>query len=260
MGTLHDKIPDWLLERLSAGELPQVQAQKLRERLKAQGEEYRLSALAASSAEILATFPPERIIPEIERRAAASTGPTRTVAVRRLRPLWALSAVTACAAGLAVVLVVRDHKGTQRPTPSEEQQESIGIKGDLKPMLRIYRKTSSGSDLLSARASVHRGDTLQIRYVAAGKRFGVIASLDARGLVTFHLPESPGLAMALDRDGERALPHAYELDDSPGFERFFFVTSDAPFTTAEITQALKDGTPLPAPLASFELPLKKESL
>jgi hypothetical protein len=167
--------------------------------------------------------------------------------------------VTACAAGLAVVLAVRDHKGATQPTTGDEQPEDIGIKGDLKPALRIYRKTGSGSELLSAHAPVHRGDTLQIRYVAAGKRFGVIASVDARGQVTFHLPESPGTAAALERDGERALPHAYELDDSPGFERFFFVTSDAPFTTADIVQALRRGTALPPPLASFEIALKKET-
>ena len=258
MAEMHDKIPDWLVERLAAGELPQAQAAKLRERLKAQGEEHRLSALAASSTEILAALPPERMVPEIERRAAAAANRARPVAVRRLRPLWALSMVTACAAGLAMVLAVRDHKGATRPTPGEDQPESIGIKGDLKPVLRIYRKTRSGSELLSAQASVHRGDTLQIRYVAAGKRFGVIASVDARGLLTFHLPESEGPAVALDRDGERALPHAYELDDSPGFERFFFVTSNAPFTTAEIAQALRSGSGLPVPLASFELTLKKE--
>jgi anti-sigma factor RsiW len=89
MAAMHDKIPDWLLERLAAGELPQPQAAELRERLQAQGEEHRLSALAASSAEILATFPPERIVPEIERRAAAARR-ARPVAVRRLRPLWAI--------------------------------------------------------------------------------------------------------------------------------------------------------------------------
>ena len=256
---MHGRIPDWLLERLAAGELPLNQATELRERLKEQGEEYRLSDLATSNAEILATFPPERIIPEIDRRASALDGHSKPVAVRRLRPLWALSMITACAAGLAMVLAVRDHKGATWPTPGEEQPESIGIKGDLKPLLRIYRKTGSGSELLSAHASVHRGDTLQIRYVAAGKRFGVIASIDARGLITFHLPESAGPATALDRDGERALPHAYELDDSPGFERFLFVTSDDPFTTAEIAQALRTGTALPARLTSFELPLKKET-
>jgi hypothetical protein len=167
--------------------------------------------------------------------------------------------VAACATGLVVLLAVHKPKDATKLMLGEDQPESIGIKGDLKPALRIYRKTSSGSELLRAQANVRRGDTLQIRYVAAGKRFGAIASIDARGLVTFHLPEMEGPAVVLDRDGERALPHAYELDDSPGFERFVFVTSDAPFTTTEVIQALRDGRDLPAPLALFEIALKKEA-
>jgi hypothetical protein len=173
--------------------------------------------------------------------------------------MWALSAVAACAVGLVVMLLVRDRGTSAIPSPGEAQPEIIGVKGELKPVLRIYRKTALGSEILRAHAPVHRGDTLQIRYVAAGKRFGVIASIDSRSQVTFHLPESPGAAVALDRDGERALSHAYELDDTPGFERFVFVTSSAPFATAEIAQALKSGNALPASLALFELPLKKEA-
>ena len=259
MSATTERVPDWLLERLVAGELPHAQAAELRQRLQAQGEEHRLSALSASNAEMLSALPPERIVPAIERRAAISADRARPAAARRLRPVWALSAVAACAAGLAVMLVVRNPgTGTKIPT-DEVPPEIIGVKGDVKPVLRIYRKTASGSELLRAHASVHRGDTLQIRYLAAGKRFGVIASIDARGQITFHLPEAPGLAVALDRDGERALPHAYELDDSPGFERFLFVTSDAAFATAEVVQALKSGAALPASLISFELPLKKET-
>jgi hypothetical protein len=258
MAMAADKVPDWLLERLAAGDLPQAQAAELRERLRAQGEEHRLTTIIDSNAQILATLPPAQIVPEIVRRAALSADHARPAAVRRMRPMWALSAVAACAAGLAVMLVVRDHGTSTQPGTDETQPEIVTIKG-LKPSLRIYRKTVSGSELLGSHASVHRGDTLQIRYVAAGKRFGVIASIDARGQITFHLPEAPGSAVALERDGERALPHAYELDDSPGFERFLFVTSDAPFATAEIIEALKSGTVLPASLAAFELPLKKET-
>lgn len=259
MAAMHDRVPDWLLERLAAGELPEAQAAELRERLKSRGEEHLLTSLADSNAKILASLPPDKIVPEIERRAGQAAARTKTVSVRRLRPVWALSAVTACAAGLAFMLVVRHHEANRQPTSDESQPESITKRGDLKPKLRIYRKISAGSEILGAQSSVHRGDTLQIRYVAAGKRFGVIASVDARGQVTFHLPESPGSAAALERDGERALPHAYELDDSPGFERFYFVTSDAPFTTTDIGLALKSGTSLPASLAAFEMTLKKET-
>jgi anti-sigma factor RsiW len=259
MAGTHDRVPDWLLERLAAGELPETQATELRERLKAQDEDHRLAELADSNAQILASLPPERIVPEIQRRAVTVAARTKPAAARRLRPVWVLSAVAASAAGLAFMLVVRNHGADKQPTPDESQPEVIGVKGDLRPALRIYRKTNSGSEILRAQASVHRGDTLQIRYVAAGKLFGVIASVDARGQVTLHLPETPGTAAALERDGERALPHAYELDDSPGFERFLFVTANTPFATPEVAQALKNGTALPASVATFELTLKKET-
>ncbi len=256
MAPIRDKVPDWLLERLAAGELPRAQAAELRTRLVARGEEHRLSALAEADADILAALPPKQVVAEIERRAAIPARAGRPRVTRHLRPVWALSVVTACAAGLVAVLAVRDHGAVTGFSPGEP--EVIGIKGDLNPALRIYRKTSFGAELLRPHAPVHEGDTLQIRYLAAGKHYGVIASVDARGTVTYHLPEAPGPAAALAHDGERALPHAYELDDSPGFERFIFVTSDAPFTTAEIARAIASGHALPTPLVWFELALKKE--
>jgi hypothetical protein len=255
MASRADKVPDWLLERLAAGELPEEQALGLRARLDAQGEDERLAALVTSNAEILAALPVARVVPEIERRAAAARRQTGT---RRVRPLLALSMAATCAAGLVMILAVRDHPSAVPPPPHEVAPESIGIKG-LSPSLRIHRKTRAGSEMLPASALVRKGDTLQIRYVAAGKRFGIIASIDARGTVTLHLPEAPGPAAALDRDGERALAHAFELDDSPGFERFVFVTSDTPFATADVASYLKNDRPLPAALAAFELTLKKET-
>jgi hypothetical protein len=115
------------------------------------------------------------------------------------------------------------------------------------------------SELLAAGARVRKGDTLQLGYVAAGRRFGVIASIDARGTVTLHLPETPGPAAALERDGERALAHAFELDDSPGFERFVFVAADSLFTTADVTSALAAGHAFPTSLSTVEITLKKET-
>lgn len=255
MASRADKVPEWLIERLAAGELPEEQALGLRARLYAQSEDARLAALATSNAEILAALPVARVVPEIERRMAAARRPTEA---RQVRPLLALSIAATCAAGLVMILVVRDHQGSVQPPPPEVEPESIGIKG-LSPSLRMHRKTRAGSELLTAGALVRKGDTLQIRYVAAGKRFGVIASIDARGTVTLHLPETPGPAAALQRDGERSLPHAFELDDSPGFERFIFVTSDTPFPTTEVASRLKNDRALPAALTAFELSLTKET-
>jgi hypothetical protein len=68
-----------------------------------------------------------------------------------------------------------------------------------------------------------------MRYVAMGARYGVVFSIDGRGVVTPHLPVLGAEAAPLGARGEVALPESYELDDAPLFERFFLVTGDAPF-------------------------------
>lgn len=87
----------------------------------------------------------------------------------------------------------------------------------------------------------------------------MVASCDAPGAVTWHLPEAPGWAAALVKDGERALAHAYELDASPGFERFVFVTADVPFDGDVVVRNLKQGTPLPQDFAMWSMTLAKET-
>ena len=253
MVTRHDRVPAWLLERLAAGELPARQADELRAALHQRGEDERLAGLAAANAEILAALPAEAVVAEIERRAAVAR--QRAVS-RRARPRFALSLAATCAAGLVVFLIVRDNGGGVPPPAGEVAPEVIGIKGDP---LEIHRKTKGGSELVRDQAVVRRGDTLQLGYRAVGKRFGVIASVDARGTVTLHLPESPGPAVALERNGTRSLPHSFELDDAPGFERFVFVRSDARFRTTDVASALASGHDLPAGLAVFEITLTKET-
>jgi len=129
----------------------------------------------------------------------------------------------------------------------------------------VYRKASPNPELLGKDVVVHPGDTLQAGYAGAGRRgndkplFGVIASVDARGSVTLHLPEAPGAAVRLEK-GKTVLPAAYELDDSPGFERFVLVTSEQPFPTDHVTSMLAAaGSSLPAGLAMVDLTLRKES-
>jgi hypothetical protein len=248
------EIPDWLLERLVAGELPSDQADELRKRLRESGDEPRLDEIRRSNEAILAEHPAQAVASEIRRRLESARRPV----AQRLRPLWALSMATACVAGLAMLWAVRDHRGGIATHPAE-QADDVRTKGEVKPELLVYRKTSAGSEQLHGHAVVRRGDTLQIRYVAGGKSFGIIASTDSRGHITFHLPEAPGPAAQLLRDGERALPHAYELDDSPGFERFVFVTAATPFDANDVLPLLKNGSPLPGRFTWYELDLKKET-
>ena len=251
MATPSERVPGWLLERLAAGELPAEQARALRERLVAAGEQDRLNALAASNTEILTAHPAVQVTAEVRRRA----GRIPTI----WRPVWALSLATVGAAGI-VLLLVRAPGGPPSPDLSRGQpaQEIITSKG-LQPSLGLYRKTTAGVERLGPTARLRPGDIVQVRYVAAGKRYGVVASCDARGAVTLHLPETPGQAVALARDGERALAHAYELDNSPGFERFVFVTADAPFATELVVRSLKQGAALPRSFATWSVTLEKET-
>jgi hypothetical protein len=249
------EIPDWLLERLAAGELPSAQADELMKRLRDSGHEQRLDEIRRSNEAILSAHAPQAVANEIRRRLAIARRP---LSAQRLRPLWALSMATACVAGLAMLWAVRDHRGNVVLAPAEQVDEERS-KGDVKPELLVYRKKGAGSEQLHGYAVVRRGDTLQIRYVAAGRSFGIIASTDSRSNITFHLPEAPGPAAQLLRDGERALPHAYELDDSPGFERFVFVTAEAPFDSNDVLPLLKNGSPLPTRFSWYELALKKET-
>jgi hypothetical protein len=255
MACTNERVPDWLLERLGVGELPPAQASALRERLVAAGDHDRLAALAASNTEILTAHPATEVTAEVRRRAGLA-GRFHTAIWRRV---WALSFATAGAAAIALLFV----HAPARPSKSnlslgQPARETITGKG-LQPSLGLYRKTAAGVERLGAAARVHPGDIVQVRYIAAGRSYGVVASCDAGGAVTLHLPEAPGQAVALVKDGERALAHAYEFDNSPGFERFVFVTADVPFDTDLVVRNLKQGAALPQSFTSWSITLQKET-
>jgi hypothetical protein len=244
-------VPEWLLERLAAGELPASQAQRLREELAQAGQTDRLTALSASSDEILRAYPADRVAAEVQRR----TGQGAAAKSRNwVRPAWGLSLA---AAGAAALLVVMHKPAPPQGLPAVSEQEVVRKKG-LQPSLGLYRQKADGVERLEPGARLRAGDLVQVRYIAAGRAFGVVASMDARGAVTLHMPEAPGPAVSLVRDGERALVHAYELDDSPGFERFVFVTADAPFDTELVVRALKQSAALPKGFTLWSVTMAKE--
>jgi hypothetical protein len=248
-----NRVPDYLLERLAAGELPPNQAASLRQRLAETGQTDRLAALADSNAQVLQTYPAEQVAAEVQRRAkraeaARSRGWTR--------PVWALSLAAAGAAAVVVVM----HKPTSNLGPvAQIEPEVTRDKGEKPaPSLSLYRQQGNGVEPLGPNSRLRAGDLVQVRYLAAGRAYGVVASMDARGSVTLHMPETPGPAAALAGEGERALAHAYELDDSPGFERFVFVTAGVPFDTGLVVRALKQGAALPKGYTLWSVTLAKD--
>jgi hypothetical protein len=202
------RLPDYLLERLALGELPEEAARAAQEQLAHEpGGAKRLEDLRASDAALLAQHPPQAAATEIARRQR-----TVIVQLRRRRAAWlAASAGVFAAVVLAVVLL----------------PEQTGIKGDAG--LLVYRSRGAQVELLENGATARAGDTVQLAYVRAHQTYGAIVSVDGAGKVTLHIPEQDGEAARLVRDARTQLPHAYELDAAPGFERFFLITNDSPF-------------------------------
>jgi hypothetical protein len=94
-------------------------------------------------------------------------------------------------------------------------------------------------------------------YFSREPGYGVILSVDGRGRVTLHLPDEHS-AGAAPLKGSRLVdvPIGYELDDAPGFERFFLVTAPAPFSVASVMEAAHTlAASVRAPSAPLPLPL-----
>jgi hypothetical protein len=248
------EISDLRLEQYVLGELSLADVRKLREALeKDESLRARLSAIRQSDQEILARYPPERIAEVIRQRIPARETP-REFPRRSPALMVALPAAAAVLVFLSM-FVVRDRflPGMASPAAAE-----VRLKG-AQPHLSIYRKGPEGAEELSNGSSATQRDWLQLTYTAADARYGVIFSIDGRGTLTWHLPTriAPSqIAPALDQQGQVALASAYELDDAPSFERFFFVYSSRPFELRDVERAASGlaSKPQAAEKAALSLP------
>ncbi len=253
MSAENHPVPDLLLERLARNDLPPAEADAIRERLRQEpGGQARLDAIAASDREILAALPPRVVAAEVRHRVDRGARAPRRSGV-------ALFGVGLAMAGALAVFV--GNKTTQLASGTAEdpwETPEITREKGLRPQIGVYRKRGDKAERLAAGAPVRAGDVLQLSYVAAGHRYGVIVSVDGNGTVTPHLPVTPGPAARLDARGETLLPESYELDASPGFERFVLIAADEPFDSGGIADSLRPGAKLPPGMSLVELTLRKE--
>ena len=232
------RLPDIVLERYRLNELPPAEYSRLTDRLRSDAAlRLRLESLDRSDKEIRRDYQPELFVRRMQERLAARP-------VRGLFPSWAIPALLA-AATLVLVVVV------PRIGPSEGEGDRI--KG-LLPGLAVYRKTDTGSEMLADGAIAHSGDVIRLGYRAAGKPYGVILSIDGRGAVTQHLPPDGERAASLHNAATVLLDQAFELDDAPLWERFYFVTGEASFPVQPVMDAARRAASNPRPQPALELP------
>lgn len=246
------RIPDLVLERYLLGELPAERAAEVKRRLAEDpAEAERLEELRRDNAATLIQHPPRQVAEQIRRRAGRpSRSSPRT---------WMFVLTPALAATAAFALMIRaDPAGVPIGVDCDPADpactETILTKGS--PHLVIHRNVAGRSERMQPGSTAKARDLLQVSYRAFGAPYGVIFSIDGRGSVTLHYPEQPGQSQSLLKGGEISLPRAYELDDAPEFERFFFVTAKAPIDIDAVLAAAQSMArdPVAARQGSLRMP------
>ena len=262
-------FPELVFEQIAAGEIEAPQA-LLEDELARQ----KLKQIEQSNREILMSYPPSIVAKSIEDRLMAADGHAGGSmsdpfinGTNRRRGFTNLRGAALLAAAAIVVILASVLPGVlDRSEPV--LSDAIRLKG-LDPSINIYRQVGSEATRLAPDERVGENDLLQIAYNAAGKGFGAILSIDGRGIVTLHYPYEASDLPELDTEGEIALQYSYRLDDAPGFERFFFLTSDRLFDIALIIDAAEflaeteergrqGELTLPDTIEQFSLVLSKE--
>src|SRR5262249_49798609 len=137
-----------------------------------------------------------------------------------------------------LVALVLPRTQSPRLTPEPETERIKGTPGG-RPSLSVYRRTAAGSERLADGDIVHAGDLVRLGYASAGRRYGLILSIAGRETVTLPLPPSGDRAVLLTGGKTILLDAAYELDDAPRVERFYFVTGTEPFAATPVLTAAR---------------------
>lgn len=226
-----DPIPDVLVELLLLGELDDDEADAVRAQLVAE-DDPRLAELQASNAELLERYPAQQVVSDLRRAGLDEP---------RSRWTWGAVAGLAAAAAAALLVWALGPSGAPEREPSRDvvavadpaRPEGDGIRDKGAARLIVQRR--GDEDPLDPGATVRAGDVLQLSYSGASGH-GVVVSLDGAGVATLHFPAEESDTTRLQK-GLVRLDYAYELDDAPDFERFFFVTSSEPVPPRAVLDA-----------------------
>jgi hypothetical protein len=224
---------EYLLELAAAGELPEAERRGVLAAAARTAGEDPLADLARDAAATLARHPPERVAAEVARRTGGTGAPRPG---RRL--IFVLPIVAGVAAALAAAVAL-PRRAPVTVGAGAAEEDAVRVKG-LAPHLVVYRRTSRGAERVAPGTPVRPGDLVQLSYVAGGRPYGAIVSVDGAGGVTRHWPAGGTMSASLEAGREVLLPESFRLDAAPRFERFFLVTSDHPFALGDVLAAARE--------------------
>jgi anti-sigma-K factor RskA len=269
----NETFPDIILERYILGELHRDQMEYIRRTLACDTDlNERVEKLIKSNEAILKEHPASEMADAINLRLHSNRVGTQSEGKKNSwfdmpfqSPLFASLAI-------AVVIVSLTSLVRQNRIHYAIHNE-IRVKG-LQPHLVVFKKNRADQrvEMLHNLSSASQGDILQLGYVAVDKKYGTIISLDGRGTVTQHFPETVDGSTLLVKGKDVLLSRAYELDNAPQFERFFFITSDNPIDISTVRKSIEkmvqkhnksletETLDLPAGFQQFYLVIRKVAL
>ena len=225
-------VPQIYWEQLFLNELSPEKARSITDK----SSDNLLRTIETSNSEILEQYPPSFIKERIIRRLDSEGKTEHKPPVFRS---YALRFIPIAAALIFLTL------NLVQPGKAPQPNNIVRAKG-LTPELSVYIDENNSPTELFNNDFVSESDLIQLTYNAAGNRYGVIFSIDGRGVITLHYPENKSSAPLIDPNGSHALPFSYELDDAPGFERFYFISSKQEFSISTILKSaesiIKDGS------------------
>lgn len=235
----HERIPNWKLERYLLGELDPDEMEIVRQEIeKDSALKQSLEALRQSDREILERYPASRMERRIRgklKRQGVSGAGFRTALGKRF---WPVPVIPALAVILLLVILPSLFPPGIDETGGPGVQQTIRLKG-AGARLHLYRKTETGSERLQNGSLARENDLILVQYQAAGRAYGVILSIDGRGAVSRHFPQGGRNAGKLEKEGLISLDFAYELDDAPRWEQFYFITADSLFEIDSVIEAAR---------------------
>ncbi len=239
----HKEINTWVLERYILNELPDSRIKEIDRQLREDPSlKKEIERLRDSNKDILNQYPSVSIVPQILRQYNYNIEKSRKEGVTRTRPVFFRRLAYASPAFAIVLillfLVFPFQKDNIVPIEQTTPTDVNRIKGKelTTPILIVYRKNDNDAEKLKNGVKAKKGDLLQLAYESAKAKYGVILSVDGNGTVTLHYPERKDRSTVLKKGKNVSLGSSYELDNAPGFERFFFITSMSEINVANVLQ------------------------
>ncbi|UCC39036.1 MAG: hypothetical protein JSV96_14680 [Candidatus Aminicenantes bacterium] len=259
----------WELERYLLGELPRQRMEEIAKLVQEDPElKKEIEQLKQSNQSVLEQYPAESMIPQIIRRYERGKEKQKEKIRAKAMPFSLRRLIYAAPVLVAALILLIVVFNNDRTVPMDTRIKGLENIDMTKTQIIIYRKKDDEAEILRDRDLAKAGDLLQIAYVPAGTTFGVIFSIDGNRVVTLHYPENTNSSAILKQEKTVLLGAAYELDDAPEFERFFFITAvseinvqnilkEAKILADSLDAARKETLALPETYSQFTILLKK---